>query len=76
MEKIMRELHENISESINTALNNALAECYQKLDIKTGDIMPEQTNEWSGIVEQTTELFENLILLNCDNKIIRKLIQT
>lgn len=64
----MRGLHEKINECIDAALNNALTDCYQKTGIMTGDITPLQQQQWDGIVEQATELFENLILLNCNNK--------
>ena len=49
---------------INSALETLLSEIYKEKGISTGDITPEQSLQWDNIVNEISELFEDLIKQN------------
>ena len=55
-----------IKKRIDEALESLLSDIYSEQGIESGDIAPEQLNEWETLTEKMGKLFSNLIDQNKD----------
>jgi hypothetical protein len=55
---------------IDEILENGLSEIYEEMGITTGDITPEQMQEWERITAAAADLFAQLIAQNEENGVV------
>lgn len=60
----------DLKNRISNALEAELGRIYDELGITTGDITPEQFQQWEAITADTAELFARLIEDNEKNGVV------